>query len=148
MFSLLLLLNLATTSNATILSPLIAHAQEIVIPQTVPDKIGFYAQKYGIRYEDLYDTIQGESFGSTTLQSYARYTIDHPEWGVKKGDRELSFGLCQIHLPAHPDISKAQANDPDFCLEWMAKQFSKGAVRDGACMWTVYALKHKECVIN
>lgn len=34
-------------------------------------------------------------------QSNLRYQKDRPEYGVKAGDRELSFCMFQIHEPAH-----------------------------------------------
>jgi|SRR5918996_694044 hypothetical protein len=42
------------------------------------------------------------------------------------GDGGSSIGLAQIHLPAHPYISKAQAADPDFAIRWTARRL--GAV--------------------
>lgn len=85
------------------------------------------------RYSALYDVseatmkhiVLNESTGSTTIQSYSRYTRDHPEWGVKKGDRELSFGLSQIHLPSHPEVTYEQAIDPVFAINFLAKNLSK-----------------------
>ena len=40
------------------------------------------------------------------VQSNERYQEDKPHWGVKAGDRELSFCIFQIHLPAHGDTIK------------------------------------------
>lgn len=42
------------------------------------------------------------------------------------GIREESYGLAQIFLPAHPDISREQAQDPKFAISWMASELSKG----------------------
>jgi hypothetical protein len=50
------------------------------------------------------------------------------------GDHGTSFGLSQIHLPSHKDISKAQAFDPNFAVEFMAKEMSKGNSK----IWTCY----------
>lgn len=52
----------------------------------------------------------------------------------KKGKRERSFGLSQIHLTAHPDITQEQATDPDFALKFMAENLSKGKGK----MWSCY----------
>lgn len=46
--------------------------------------------------------------------------------------REDSWGDCQIHLPAHPTITKEQALDPAWCFEWSARQWALG----NAWMWT------------
>jgi len=48
--------------------------------------------------------------------------------------REDSWGVCQIHLPSHPNISKEEALNPYFCMRWTAEQFRQG----NAHMWTVY----------
>ncbi len=37
---------------------------------------------------------------------------------------EESYGLSQINLPSHPDISLSNAVDPEFSIEFMAKAFS------------------------
>ena len=77
----------------------------------------------------------------------AKYKIDFNEFlAVAKcesslkanavGDKGTSFGVFQIHLPAHPTISKAQALDPWFNVEWSAKQFAKGNQK----IWTCYRI--------
>ncbi len=43
----------------------------------------------------------------------------------KAGHREESYGLSQIFLPAHPDITKEQAQDPDFALNYIAKHLGR-----------------------
>lgn len=55
----------------------------------------------------------------------------NPSWG-NVGDRERSFGIVQIHEPAHPNITREQALDPDFALDFLAYNVSKG--KSG--MWT------------
>lgn len=49
------------------------------------------------------------------------------------GDHGHSHGLVQIYLPAHPDISIQQANDPVFAVEYLADQLSKGNGRQWSC---------------
>ena len=51
---------------------------------------------------------------------------------LAEGDNSRSFGLAQIHLPAHPDITKAQATDPRFALDWTIKEWKAGNEN----MWT------------
>lgn len=50
------------------------------------------------------------------------------------GDHGTSFGLAQIHLVDHPEVSKEQALDPYFSIEFMAREFSKGNAR----LWSCY----------
>ncbi len=39
------------------------------------------------------------------------------------GDHGHSFGLVQIYLPSHPFITKKQALDPDWSLQYMASHW-------------------------
>lgn len=66
----------------------------------------------------MYETIKYETGGTFDPMIQSRYYY--------KGKREDSHGLSQIHLPSHPDVSKAEAQDPSFSVEFMAQQFSKG----------------------
>lgn len=50
------------------------------------------------------------------------------------GDNGHSFGLAQIYMPAHPEITKEQALDPYFAVDYLASQMPKGHGR----MWTCY----------
>lgn len=102
-------------------------------PQDVKELSDFYAAKYGVNPYTMRAVIQCEN-GWQNSQSQMRYTKDHPEWGVKKGDRELSFGLVQIHLPAHPDITQKQAQNYNFALDFLAKNLAQGH----GSMWTCF----------
>lgn len=62
---------------------------------------------------------------------------------VKKGVREKSYGLAQINLPANKDVTKEQATNPDFALDFMASNIAKGK----ANMWSCYKIiKNKKNV--
>lgn len=37
------------------------------------------------------------------------------------GDNGTSYGFGQIHLPMHPDVTAAQAADPQFNINWIAQ---------------------------
>lgn len=50
------------------------------------------------------------------------------------GDGGHSFGLVQIHLPSHPNITKAQALDQDFAIDFLGKKLSEGEGH----IWTCY----------
>lgn len=74
------------------------------------------AKKYNVPYQEMWDTILCESGASTTIQShYIR----------KDGTREKSFGLAQIHLPDHPNVTKEQAINPEFAIQFMAENWHK-----------------------
>lgn len=50
------------------------------------------------------------------------------------GDNGTSFGLVQIHQPAHKQITKEQAFDPEFAIDFLASNLAKGNGR----LWTCY----------
>ncbi len=50
------------------------------------------------------------------------------------GGRELSFGIAQIRISVHPDISKKDALDERFAIHYMVTNIAKGNGR----MWTCY----------
>jgi len=50
------------------------------------------------------------------------------------GDGGKSFGIVQIYLPSHPDIIKEQALDPDFAIDFLAKNLAQNKGN----MWTCF----------
>lgn len=52
------------------------------------------------------------------------------------GDGGYSYGLVQIHLPSHPYVTSEQAKDPEFAVDFLAKNL---AVNKGS-MWTCYRM--------
>lgn len=109
----------------------------------VHDKIIELAAKHGANGEQVYGTIA--RCENNTLdpdrQSEHRYTYDNPKWGTVAGERERSFGLAQIHLPSHPTITKAQATDPEWALEWMTKEFARGNQTAWSCWKKLYGVQ-------
>lgn len=49
-------------------------------------------------------------------------------------EKENSWGICQIDLDYHPDISREQATDPVWCLTWAAQQWANGH----ASLWSAW----------
>lgn len=66
------------------------------------------------------------------VQSKHTYTASNVPHGYSVGDREQSFGLAQIHLPAHTHVSKEQATNPFYAADFLARNLAVG--RGG--MWT------------
>lgn len=78
--------------------------------------------------------INCESQYHPTIQSKHVYKHSDPQRGIYAGGREQSYGLVQIHLPAHPHVSYEEAIDPEFAVEFLAKNIAAGR----ANMWTCY----------
>ncbi len=53
------------------------------------------------------------------------------------GDHGTSFGIAQIHLPAHPEITKEQAFDPLFSIYFLAKEVARGRAWQWTC-WSIH----------
>jgi len=94
---------------------------------TVRAKIAHYSKKHGVSEELVYSIVSCETADTfdPLIQSYATYP---------NGEREKSFGLAQIHLPAHPAITKEMAQNPDFALEFLTSNLAKGR----GSMWSCY----------
>ena len=104
---------------------------------TVKEKIKVKAFQYEVSPRLMEEIVNCESNGSTTIQSRHIYTSN--KYG-KIGTREMSYGLVQIHLPAHPEITKEQAMNADFALDFLAKNLKAGKGK----MWSCYPIALKK----
>lgn len=96
-------------------------------PPSTDELIASYAAKYGVSAAKMAILIDCEDPGrDPAKQSDALYTFSDPSRGIVKGERERSWGLAQIHLPDHPGITIAQATDPAFSLDFMARELAAG----------------------
>lgn len=84
-------------------------------PERIDTEIEEQAAKYGKSADYMRAIIKCESHGSTTIQSHH----------VKNGVREKSYGLSQIHLPSHPTVTREEAIDPEFAINFLAKNLGK-----------------------
>lgn len=84
----------------------------------------YYAEKYGVSKNVMRTVVQCESRWNTNAI----------------GDNGNSHGLVQIHLPSHPTILKVEATNPDFALNFLAKNLSQGK----GAMWTCYRNNYQQ----
>lgn len=97
------------------------------VSESLDDKITRYARKYGISEARFRALVLCENRSlDPTKQSDLYYQFSDPRRGIIIGERERSYGLLQIHLPDHPDVSYSQAIDPDYSLNWGAQRISVG----------------------
>lgn len=106
----------------------IAHAEEIAPKEVLIEKkiewtkerireeVDKKALEYGGDSDRIWRVLMCESGASTTIQSYH----------TTKLGRENSWGLAQIHLTSHPHITKEQAIDPEFAIDYLAKHLTRG----------------------
>lgn len=107
-----------------------SYKKEIKTPETreqqIRSLVKIYAKKYNVSESELMRTLRNENnIFQFDLQSGLKYKKGN-RWGFPEGTREKSYGVAQIHLPDHPDITYEQAIDPRFSIEYMASEFSKG----------------------
>lgn len=115
-----------------------------IIPNAVPNalpttKIALQelateaALKHGLNVSRFLKVIDCETAGTwdPSIQSRAK--------NIKDGGRELSFGLAQIHLPAHTNITKDQATDPTWAIAWMANEWENGRQNQWSCWKNIYS---------
>ncbi len=120
----LLGLLLAIPKDPSILTIRIAEAQELDLTSTttIAAYVRSMEEQNDLKY--FYDTIKCES-GFQSIQSGI---VD-----ARTGRRELSFGVAQIFLPAHKDITKEQALDPKFSIDWAVSEFLAGRQLQWTC---------------
>lgn len=113
-------------------SPQVAYAQSIeplpMVEQatTTEGIVRAIQAQYGLG-EDFYKTASCES--DFTARAKGDY----------EGAVPTSFGVFQIHLPAHREITREQAMDPLWASRWAAGQFIAGNAR----IWTCYRMLKK-----
>lgn len=85
------------------------------------------AKVYGISGYQMERTIECESrFNNIQSSAY------------KNGIREDSWGIAQIHLPSWPEVSREEALDEEFAIDWMASHWNKA-------VWYGYSRKYDRC---
>src|SRR3990167_114172 len=87
------------------------------------------AKVYGVSGYQMERTIECES-RFNNIQSTA----------YKNGVREDSWGIAQIHLPSHSEVSRLEAMNEEFAIEWMAQNFNNPYVT-----WYAYSRKYDRC---
>jgi len=132
--SLVLICSLLVIPTKLIAEP--AKIVPVIIPQTIPEKITYYANKYNVSEAIMIQIVSCETAGSfnPTMRSECRYKFSDPKRNIVKGEQEMSYGLAQIHLPDHPNVTYEQATNPDFALKFLAENLSAGK----GSMWSCY----------
>lgn len=103
-----------------------AYTKDVYIPPVPTDvkgMIAYYAEQYGVPVEQVDTTISCES-------GYSPDATHITKW-------ERSFGVSQINLLAHPEITVAQAKDPQFAIMWLSSQFADGHQKQWTC-WRMH----------
>ena len=94
--------------------------------------VNIYAKKYKVSAKSMMRTLENENNTfDFDRQSGLKYKKNN-RWGLS--GYEQSYGIAQIHLPDHPSVTKEEAINPEFAIEFMAKNFAQGKQK----MWMGY----------
>ena len=87
----------------------------------------------------MHQIISCESGYNHKIQSHHTYHGSNAPVGYSVNDREESYGLVQIHIPVH-DVTKEQALDPQFAIDFLAKNIARGKASMWSC-WNNLAMR-------
>ncbi len=86
-----------------------------------------YSKQYNVSFALMSAIMDAENKSrNPNLQSGLKYNFTKASLGIYYGEREYSFGLVQINLHYNPHITMAQATDPEYSIEFLAKELSLG----------------------
>lgn len=92
------------------------------------------------RYLSSVIQLKAEKYGVSTTIMHAVVNCESGYQQFAVGDDGTSFGLVQIHQPAHPQITKEQAFDVNFSLDFLASNLSKGKGNLWSCYKKIYGV--------
>lgn len=112
-----------------LITGLLSRPQKLIAEDVVPKELIVYTKDELIQKVYHYAKIHNNNADKIIKT----INCENREWDVKlqsriinsKGEREDSWGLSQIHLPSHPTITKEQAQDPDFAINFMAQHLGR-----------------------
>lgn len=105
-----------------------ASTEQVYTKSDVEVLIHKYSESYGVPYNKIYNIIACETANTfdPKVQSFVKYNFNDPARQIVAGGQERSFGLAQIHLPDHPEITYEQATNAEFSVRFIAETLSKG----------------------
>lgn len=129
-----MLVSVSMFANATpTIAPSVQAAPPVVVVKPEPkvlsvnELVTLYASKYAVSEGVMLRIMECENKSRDPKgQSKHIYYFSDPKRNIVEGTRERSYGLVQIHLPDHPDVSYEQATDPEFSIDFLAKHLSRG----------------------
>lgn len=101
--------------------------------ERIRERIRHYSEKYAVSYSVMDNVVSCETAGTyDPLIQSGHY---------KNGVREESYGLSQINLPSHPHITKEQARNVEFSLNFMGEEMAAGRYWKWTCWRNIYLTK-------
>lgn len=128
--------------DASLLTVPVVHAAEIVwTKELVYELADQQAELYKLNANHLKATLNCEVKKNEDKTWDVKGQSNHPnvqkmpEWYTLQGnpENEQSFGVAQINLPAWPDVTLEQAQNPAFAVPWMAQLWADGGHKHWSC---------------
>lgn len=112
--------------DLTLASEHIARLQAAQRPPVAKAGKAYYLDLIS-RYSAKYDVSEGLMVAIVDCET-ARTWNPYIQSGhiLRSGNRERSYGLAQINLVYHPDVTYDQATSPEFALNFLAKNLAAG----------------------
>lgn len=111
-----------------------ANEPELVSSSMTEDQIKELIEKYAVplhvKQSSMLATIQCEA---PRADDGAYDPMGRSAIIDEKGELENSWGIAQINLDYHPEITREQAQNPDFSVSFMATKFAKGNADRWSC---------------
>ncbi len=82
---------------------------------------------------EIEHTIGGDGINKTCPNGESNW------YTLAVGDNGDSIGIVQINLPSHPEITRAQAEDAGFSLNFIVDEFLKGNEWKWTCWKAIYS---------
>lgn len=131
----LLLLISLFTSNVEV------YKAEAMQPATPIEIIQQASERWDVDKDLLIRVVNDEDPSWDPMkQSDQHYRFTDPRFGIVKGARENSWGAAMINLDYHPEITKEQAQNFEFSVNFLAKEIHRG----NGDWWT--CIKFKTCI--
>lgn len=92
------------------------------------------AKKHGLKVQKFLDVVNCEVKKRPDGSWDYKAQSDH----YKNGKREDSWGMWQINLYWNPQVTKEQAQDPEWSTEWAATAWANGNARWWSCYNILY----------
>lgn len=102
-----------------IVQPFIAVAEPIKSPTVFNYKEGDKVPEFVID-----NLISKVATGTKAYQIKRTIFCESGYWNIKSNLDEASYGIAQIYLPAHPEITKSQSLDVNFSVKWMSDNWN------------------------
>ena len=115
-------------------------------PVTNEDRVKLIIEEFGFDLPEYKQTQLLETLGCESMfqsiQSRLPLVQTLPADYVLQGEpsQEQSFGVAQIHLPAHPEVYLWQAMDREFAVKWTIEEFRQGNESQWSCWRNKYSI--------